>query len=146
MTDEELKGVINATVEKTINDCNSLIEFQKIVKLSNKYNHVEHEHCTPRAVTTGVRVKKTHYVYDKTDKHSYKCYRVFASQKSEHGRILKCKIGKKPEKFANTPDHCFIENGDVNGVECPWYLDKQYYIDLAKERLKQYGVSNNGTF
>ena len=136
------KGV---PVEKTINDCNSLIEFQKIVKLSSKYNHVEHEHCTPRAVTTGVRVKKTHYVYDKTDKHSYKCYRVFASQKSEHGRILKCKIGKKPEKFANTPDHCFIENGDVNGVECPWYLDKQYYINLAKERLKQYGVSINGT-
>ena len=127
-------------VDVTINDCNDLIEFQKIVKLSSKYNHVEHEHCTPRAVTTGVRVKKTLYVYDKTDKYTYKSYRVFASQKSEHGRILKCKVGKKPEKFANTPDHCFIENGDVNGVKCPWYLDKQYYIDLAKERLKQYGI------
>ena len=131
-------------VEKTINDCDELIQFQKIVKLSSKYNHVEHEHCTPRAVTTGVRVKKTYYEYDKTDKYSYKCYRVFASQKAEHGRILKCKVGKKPEKFANTPDHCFIENGDVNGVKCPWYLDKQYYINLTKDRLKQYGVSNNG--
>lgn len=131
------KGV---PVEKTINDCDDLIEFQKIVKLSNKYNHVEHEHCTPRAVTTGVRVKKTFYEYDKTDKYTYKSYRVFASQKAEHGRILKCKVGKKPEKFANTPDHCFIENGDVNGVKCPWYLDKQYYIQMAKERLRQYGI------
>lgn len=128
-------------VEKTINECDELIQFQKVVKLSNAYKWVEHEHCTPRVVTTGVRVKKTHYEYDQTDRYTYKSYRVFASKDMKDGRILKCggKRGK-PEKFANTPDHCFIENGDVNGVKCPDRLDKQYYINLTKTRLKQYGV------
>ena len=126
-------------VETTINNCNDLIEFQKIVKLSSKYHHVEHEHCKPTVVTTGVRVKKQHLVYESTDKYTYKAFRVFASQLAEHGRILKCRGGKK-DKFGNTPEHCFIFNDDVNGVKCPWYLDKQYYITLAKKRLKDYGI------
>lgn len=132
--------MVNKTpVETTINNCNDLIEFQKIVKLSSKYHHVEHEHCEPTVVTTGVRVKKQHLVYESTDKYTYKAFRVFASQLTEHGRILKCRDGKK-DKFGNTPDHCFIFNDDVNGVKCPWYLDKQYYIGLAKKRLKDYGI------
>lgn len=128
-------------VEKTINECDDMIEFQKIVKLSKEYKHVEHEHCTPRVVTTGVKVKKQHYEYDITDRYSYKCYRVFASKDITDGRILKCggKRGK-PEKFANTPDHAFIENGDVTTMKCPDKLDRQWYIDLAKDRLRQYGV------
>ena len=128
-------------VEDTINNCDDLIEFQKIVKLSGNYKWVEHEHCTPRVVTTGVRVKKQNYEYDRTDRYSYKCYRVFASKDMTDGRILKCggKRGK-PEKFANTPEHAFIENGDVTTMKCPDKLDRQWYIDLAKERLKQYGV------
>ena len=48
----------------------------------------------------------------------------------------------KYEKFANTPLHCFIENGDINGVKCPDKLDKQYYIDLAHKRLIDFGVIN----
>ena len=128
-------------VEKTINECDNLIEFQKIVKLSDNYKWVEHEHCIPRTVTTGVRVKKTHYEYDQTDEYTYKSYRVFASKDIKDGRILKCggKRGK-PEKFANTPDHAFIENGNVTGMKCPDRLDKQYYIDMARKRLKHYGI------
>ena len=34
-------------VEQTINQCDDLKEFQKLVKLSDKYSHVEHEHCIP---------------------------------------------------------------------------------------------------
>lgn len=128
-------------VEKTINDCDDLIQFQKIVKLSSKYNHVKHEHCTPRVVTTGVRVKKQYYEYDKTDRYSYKCYRVFASNDIKDGRILKCKVDKKPEKFANTPEHTKIVNDDVTTMKCPDWLDKQYYVELCKKRLKEkFGV------
>lgn len=40
--------MVNKTpVEQTINQCDELIMFQKIVKLSDKYDWVEHEHCTP---------------------------------------------------------------------------------------------------
>ncbi len=129
-------------VEQTINQCNDLIQFQKIVKLSDNYKLVEHEHCIPREVTTGVRVKKTHYEYDRTIKYTYKSYRVFASNDIQDGRIMRSggKRGK-PEKFGNTPDHCFIFNDSVEGVKVPKNLDRQWYIDLANKRLKQFGIS-----
>ena len=44
------------------------------------------------------------------------------------------------EKFANTPDHMFILNGDIKDAKIPDRLDKQYYIDLAKKRLNDFGV------
>lgn len=108
-------------VEKTIAECNELIMFQKIVKLTGKYDFVEHN---------GIR-------YD------FKCYRVFASNKRKDGQILKCKYvndGTKKDKFANTPDHCFINNDDVNGLSVDSNLDKNWYVNLTKERLRQYGV------
>ena len=126
MVDYMVKGT---PVEKTIGGCDELIMFQKVVKLSGKYDYVEHN---------GV-------------KYSYKCYRVFASKSARDGQILKCKHAKdilsdvlplqdKKDKFANTPDHCFIDNGDINGKKIPSNLDKRWYINLTKERLAQYGV------
>lgn len=128
-------------VEKTIMECNDLIEFQKIVKLSDNYKWVEHE-CGGRVKRqSGVRKIKTWYDYTETQKYSYKSYRVFASSNPDDGRILKCggKRGKG-EKFADTPDHCFICNDDVVDAKCPVYLDKQWYIDFAKRRLKHFGI------
>lgn len=129
-------------VEQTIRECNELMQFQKIVKLSSNYTVVEHEHCTPRKVTEGVRVIKTHYKYDTTIKYTYKSYRVFASNDLMDGRILK-NGGKrgKPEKFADTPDHCFICNEDVTAAAVPTKLDRDWYIDLAKKKLKQFGIT-----
>lgn len=118
-------------VEKTINNCNELIKFQKVVKLSDKYEYVEHN----------------------GKKLTYKCYRVFASKNQNDGEILKCKHTKKidsgydvdetylkKDKFGLTPDHCFIENSDVREMPVPPILDKQWYIDLAKKRLGDYGI------
>ena len=114
-------------VETTINNCTELIEFQKLVKLSSKYEYVEHN---------GIR-------YD------YKCYRVFASLDPKDGRILKVKnkLNKKTndytltgEKFANTPDQCFIENADIHDIPIPKKLDRKYYIDLAKKRLADFNI------
>jgi DNA polymerase len=103
---------------------------------------VEHEHCDPVECKTGVRVIKTYYEYPKTVKYTYKCYRVFASKDMKDGRLLKCggKRGK-PEKFADTPNHCFIYNDVVEGgVKIPDKLDKQWYINVAKKRLNQFGI------
>jgi DNA polymerase len=134
--------MVNKTpVEQTINQCDNLIEFQKLVKLSNNYKWVEHENGFPEKEVTGKRVLKTIYHYVESTKYTYKSYRVFASSKETDGRLLKCggKRGK-PEKFANTPDHCFIFNDDVGAVKVPPELDKQWYIDLANKRLKQFGL------
>lgn len=105
-------------VEKTIRDCNELIMFQKVVKLSGKYWRAWHN---------GKFMAE-------------KCYRVFASKDRNETYIGKCKqSGATIEKFANTPEHCFIDNGSIKGKKCPDYLDVLWYINLAKERLSQYG-------
>lgn len=112
-------------VENTILGCNELIKFQKVVKLSNKYKWVEHEKG------------------DNKEKFSNKCYRVFASKDQRDGRILKCDGVRNPAKFGNTPDRCFIVNDDITKAKTDWFpqLDKQYYVDLAKKRLEDFGVS-----
>jgi DNA polymerase len=43
-------------------------------------------------------------------------------------------------KVENTPEHCFFNNDNVNGVVCPPELDKQWYINKAKERLDGFGI------
>ena len=107
--------VNDVPVETTINNCNKLIDFQKIIKLSNKYNDV---------------------VYGDTPLRE-KVHRVFASTRNDDKGIYKVKSSTY-EKIANTPDKCFIDNEDVRKKPIPEYLDKQYYIDLAKERIEQF--------
>ncbi len=111
-------------VERTIGACDDIRKFQKVVKLSNKYKWVEHE-------SKG-----------KTVRYDNKCYRVFASRNPQDGRILKCDGIRNPAKFGNTPDSCFILNGDVRGKTTDGFpqLDKQWYIDLANKRLEDFGV------
>ena len=132
-------------VEQTINQCNDLIMFQKIVKLSDKYDFVEHEHGNGQVVRStkhrdGTRTEV--WSYPTTQKYTYKSYRVFASNRVTDGRLLRRKVVKpKGEKFGNTPDHSFIYNDSVIGVKVPPELDKQWYIDLARKRLKQFGIT-----
>ena len=112
----------NIPVESTVLPCSDMRMFQKVVKLSNKYKWVEHEEGSG------------------TVKFYNKAYRVFASCDNSDGRLLKCDGVRNPAKFGLTPDKCFIFNDDLNGVSIPTKLDKQYYIDLAKKRLNDFGV------
>ena len=105
-------------IEKTIGDCTDLKDFQKIVKLSSKYK----------------------YAWHGGSKLTEKTFRVFASKNPFNGYIGKQKdLGLTIEKFANTPEHCFIVNENVNGVKAPDDLDKSYYVNLAYKRLEQFG-------
>lgn len=117
LVDYMTKGI---PVETTINNCDELKMFQKVVKLSGKYWRAWH---------------RGKFMAEK-------CYRVFASNNSMFDTYIgKCKQkGATIEKFANTPDCCFIENENINGKKVPLKLDKRWYINLAKERLQQYGV------
>lgn len=114
--DYMLKGV---PVDDTINDCDHLKEFQKIVKVSNKYLYALHG----------------------SKKLNEKTLRVFASNDKKDPGVFKVKnLKKNPEKFALTPDHCFIVNDDVNNKRIPKKLDREWYIDLAYKRLNDFGV------
>ena len=114
--------IFGTPVEVTINACTDFRKFQKIVKLSSKYRWVEHE------------------IGDCNLRFDNKAYRVFASKDRTDGRLLKCDGVRNPAKFGNTPDRCFIYNDDLKGVSIPDKLDRQYYIDLAKKRLEDFGV------
>lgn len=129
--------IFGTPVEVTINACSDFRKFQRIVKLSNKYKWVEHEqgYC-PTYTPRGKRVDN----YNRTIKYDNKAYRVFASKDINDGRLLKCDGVRNPAKFGNTPDHCFVFNGDIIGMEVPKKLDRQYYIDLAKKRLEDFGL------
>ena len=124
-------------VEDTIFACNDLIKFQKIVKLSSKYTWVEHEQgYYPTYSPRGLVIDN----YESTIKYDNKAYRVFASTNQNDGKLLKCDGVRNPAKFGNTPDHCFIHNGDLTGVPIPKHLDRGYYVDLARKRLEDFGL------
>lgn len=109
----------NILPEQTINNCNDLIEFQKIVKVSSKYSFGWHNH----------------------KKLTEKTFRVFASTLDSDTYIGKCKgEGMTIEKFANTPEHCFIVNEDVKSMIVPAKLNRKWYIDLAYKRIKDFGM------
>ena len=129
--------IFGTPVEVTINSCTEFRKFQKIVKLSSKYDWVEHEQgYAPTYTPRGKRIDN----YNRTIKYDNKAYRVFASKDHNDGRLLKCDGTRNPAKFGNTPDHCFIENGDIRDMKIPSKLDRQYYIDLAYKRLDDFGV------
>lgn len=106
-------------VEDTIMADDDLIDYQRVVKVSGKFKYGVHGH----------------------ERLTDKCFRVFASTRESDGMVGRVKAGKaKPEKFGNTSEHSFIDNGDVHGKKCPAHLDKGWYIQLAKTRLAQFGV------
>jgi hypothetical protein len=121
-------------MEETINNCNELREFQKVVKVSSKYLY-------------GLHGDKR--LNDKT-------LRVFADKREDAQGVFKVKLKKVktkenpegiikevPEKIGNTPERCFINNEDIKGLTIPDYLDKEYYITTAKERLNDIlGIKN----
>lgn len=111
--------VHNIPIETTVNGCKNLKEFQLVSKITSKYSHILH----------GSKIVKE------------KCIRMFASTNTSDAGVQKVSIRTgKPEKMPNSPEHCFIFNDDVNGIETPPNLDRQWYIEKAKERLKGFGA------
>jgi DNA polymerase len=108
-----LKGI---PIEQTINECNELVMFQKICKLTSNYS----------------------YVTWNDKKYFNKCYRVFASENSCDGPVKKIKEDGRADKFATTSVNSFIENGDLTGVKVPMRLDKDWYIEEAKKRAEKF--------
>lgn len=113
--------MINGTpIESTVNGATDLIDFQKIIKLSGKYDYIR--------------------LGNKT--YTNKCFRVFAMV-GDGNTLYKCKLrydgNDKQDKVANTPVNAYLVQGDIKGKPVPDFIDRQWYIDLAYERLRQFG-------
>lgn len=123
--DNDLPIVSDAVVEYFVNgvdptECimkeDDMMLFMKTYKLSSKYSH---------AIYNGEVL---------TDK----VYRVFASRSRKDGIVYKCKEGGKPEKFASCPEHCKIVNGNIQDMKVPTWLNKQWYISMAWDRINSF--------
>ena len=107
------KLIKNVDVEKTINDSDDLIDFQKSIKITGKYSHALHGN----------------------EQIDLKVLRVFASKSSKDHAIMKIKSDGKMEKISYTPERVFIDNDNIIDKKIPEKLDKSWYINLAKDRL-----------
>lgn len=108
------KGI---SVKTTVNKSKLLLDFQKITKITSKYEYGSHNG------------KK---IYNKVQ-------RCFASKDSSDGTLYKKKRDKDTlDKTASTPISCFIDNGDITEKGIPSKLDKQWYIDLAQKRIDDF--------
>lgn len=118
-------------VEDSINNCTELRKFQKVVMVSAKYKHALHGFYDKKTKVLG-----EHIVMN--EKH----LRVFASTNPEHGGIYKVHKEKgNINQVSDTPQHAFLVNGDISDANIADYpLDRQYYIDMAKKRIKAFGV------
>lgn len=109
--------VDNIPVEKTILECNELIMFQKISKIGQSYEYVQHN-----GKILNERVN-----------------RCFASIDPMDGTLFKKDRAKTTlDKTPSTPTSCFIDNSDILEKTIPVKLDKQWYIDLALDRIKNF--------
>lgn len=116
LVDYMIKGI---PVEKTVNECDDLREFQLVSRISSKYTHILYG--------------------DKPIKE--KCIRIFASKSNSDPGVKKVHATtKRAEKLQNSPEHCFIWNDDVKGVSVPDKLDREWYINFARKRLSDFGV------
>ena len=106
-------------LETTIFECDDLKEFQLVTKISNKFICIMHGDR---------RIKE-------------QCIRIFASKEERDAGVYKIHAKKgNANKISNSPAHCFIWNEDVNGVKIPAKLDHAWYLEMAKKRLKDFGV------
>lgn len=105
-------------VEDTVNSSNDMIDFQMVVRVKGGFVCGWHN---------GKEMDE-------------KTYRVYASTDLRDTYIGRCRErGGAPNKFGNTPEHCFIYNKEVKGVPLSKKIDRLWYINLAKKRLQDFG-------
>lgn len=131
-------------IRDTVYKSTQLIDFQMICKISNKYEHLLH----------GARIIKEKKINPETGRMKTfeyfvggrvlreKCVRVFASTNLDGGLWVHAekKATGNYDKFTDTPENCFIDNEDIHGKEPPVYLDREWYVKKAEERLKGFGI------
>ena len=109
--------VFGTPVEKTVNSCTNLFEFQIIAKAGAKYKDAYH-------LVDGERIPVQ------------KVNRIYATADEKYGKIYKVKAeNEMTAKIESLPEHCIIDNDNQLEIS---KVDRQFYIDLAKKRINDY--------
>jgi hypothetical protein len=117
--------VNNIMPEDTILKHNILSDFQIITKTGSTYTD-------------------TFWKHKDGDKKVNKVNRVFATKHQGYSNLYKTKINPdgtiRKDSIANLPEHCYVDNEAKMQIE---YVDRQYYIDLAKKRISDFRDKNS---
>jgi len=104
-------------VEQTISECDDILAFQLISKVSSKYTDAFQ-------IISGKKVP------------IQKCNRVYASPDYEYGTLYKVHATKgNDNKVAGLPEHCVIDNRNVLTVND---IDKRWYIRQARKYINDF--------
>lgn len=116
-------------VEETINGCNELIKFQRVDKIGSSYECIMYgdKKLKEKVIRTFACTKDLPSVG-----------KLKKDKKIKNKETGEYELKDSIEKIANTAPRCFIDNGNIIGKECPEYLDKQYYIDVANKRIDDF--------
>lgn len=107
------KGI---SIEETINSCDNIIKFCFTAKTGRSYD-------------------KTYYYYNNEPRLTNKINRVVATTNEKCGTIKKYKSEEdRYDKIAEIPEHCALMNDDLVMIDS---LDRQWYIDFAKNKLEE---------
>ena len=106
--------------EETINNCDDIFAFQLICKAGGSYSG-------------------TYWPTKNGDIKVNNVNRVYASKDKSNGHLYKLKINSdgstRKDSIANLPDHCLVDNGAKASISD---IDKQWYIEIAYKRIKDY--------
>lgn len=105
-------------IEDTISGCDELWRFQMVKRASSKYRCLMHGYT--------VLTEKT--------------VRAFASKRLADDSLYKVHKNGSIAKVGGTPEHCRLVNGEVKGAKVPDWLDRQWYINLAYDRITKFIV------
>lgn len=104
-------------VEKTINECEDILKFQLISKVSSKYIGSYH-------IINGEKVEVQ------------RVNRVYATSDYTYGTLIKIHAVKENDnKIPNIPEHCVVDNKNrLTAAD----IDKAWYIRLAKKYIRDF--------
>ena len=104
-------------VEKTIMECDRLLDFQLVAKAGSKYGDALHEVDGKMEVVQKVN-------------------RVYATEDHRYGTLYKIHLGTgNPVKIAGLPSRCVVDNDNRLTIDV---VDRDWYIRLAKRYVRDF--------
>lgn len=102
-------------VEKTINDCDDIFRFQMVSHLGSTY-----EKCVQETPNGDVELQRNNRIY---------------AGKKPSGAIIKVKPNGRRDSLASQPPNPIIDNANECTIND---INKEWYIDLAKQRVNDF--------
>ena len=109
------KLLLDIPVDKTINECNDIFRFQMISHLGSTY-----EKCVQESENGDIELQRNNRIY---------------AGKKPSGIVVKIKSDGRRDSLADCPPNPIIDNANECTIND---INKEWYIDLAKQRVNDF--------